>query len=281
MPEMTGLSLCRELRARSSEYTYIVLLTSRSGSQNAVAALDAGVDDFVSKPFEPQELMLRLRAGERILALESRDLTIFSLAKLAESRDPETGAHLERMREYCHILGEELLRRKEFPEVLDADYVEMIYQTSPLHDIGKVGIPDRVLLKKGRLTEEEFEIMKQHVRIGGETLEAAVRAHPEARFLQMARDIAMSHHEKYNGRGYPLGLAGDQIPLCGRIVAVADVYDALVTRRSYKPAFSHAKACGTICEGRGQHFDPRIVAAFVAVQDRFHEVRRRFSDSCP
>ncbi len=224
---------------------------------------------------------MRLRAGERVLGLESRDLTIFSLAKLAESRDPETGAHLERMREYCRLLGEELLRRQEFPDVLDADYVAMIYQTSPLHDIGKVGIPDSVLLKKGRLTSQEFEIMKRHVTIGGETLEAAVSAHPEARFLRMARDIAMSHHERFNGSGYPLGLAGDDIPLCGRIVAVADVYDALVTRRIYKPAFSHAKATGIIMSGSGKHFDPRIVQAFQAIAPRFHEIRQRFSEPEP
>jgi putative two-component system response regulator len=189
MPGMNGIELCRQIRHRAGHYIYVILVTSRRGTDSVVQGLEAGADDFIAKPFQPEELCVRVRAGERILALASRDVTIFSLAKLAESRDPETGAHLERMREYCRALAEQLSSQDEFQDVVDGEYVEMIYLTSPLHDIGKVGIPDSVLLKPGRLTPDEFEVMKQHTVLGGQTLNAALQAHPEARYLQMARDI--------------------------------------------------------------------------------------------
>lgn len=277
MPGISGPELCRKIRQRIDRYVYIILLTMRSDTQDVVEGLDAGADDFLSKPFQPDELCVRVRAGERILAISSRDVTIFSLAKLAESRDPETGAHLERVREYCRLIGEDLAQQPGFSELVDGDYVQTIYLTSPLHDIGKVGIPDRILLKPGRLTTEEFEIMKQHTVVGGETLDAAHNAYPEARYLQMARDIAWTHHEKYDGSGYPHGLAGEDIPLCGRIVALADVYDALTTKRVYKEAYSHEYARNIILEGSGKHFDPDIVASFLRVEEQFCEVHRRFA----
>jgi putative two-component system response regulator len=270
MPGMTGVELCAEIRRRSaSGYVYVILLTSRQGTRNIVDGMNSGADDYVHKPFQPEELVVRIRAGERILALESRELIIFSMAKLAESRDPETGAHLERMREYSRTIAEHLSRQAKFRDQVDGEFVQLIYMTSPLHDIGKVGIPDRILLKPGRLTSEEFEIMKQHTEIGARTLDAAASAHPGAKFLCMAREIAYSHHEKFDGSGYPEGLAGDDIPLCGRIVALADVYDALTTKRVYKPAFSHEKAKAIIQEGRGSHFDPAIVDAFEASEEQF------------
>jgi putative two-component system response regulator len=280
MPRMTGVELCRRIRQRhAGGYVYVILLTSRSGTRNVVEGLNAGADDFLSKPFEPQELCVRLRAGERILSLEGRDLTIFAMAKLAESRDPETGAHLERIREYSRVLAEHLSRRPGFRDQLDDESIQTLYLTSPLHDIGKVGVPDRVLLKPGRLTPEEFEIMKRHTTIGGETLEMVSRAHPGAQFLQMARDIAWSHHEKFDGSGYPRGLAGGRIPLCARIVSLADVYDALTTKRVYKPAFPHEKAREIILEGDGTQFDPAVVEAFVEREDQFLAVRRQFADA--
>jgi len=279
MPKMTGVELCRRVREEcSGGYIYFILLTSRHGTRSVVEGLDAGADDFLTKPYHPQELRLRLRTGERILGLGSRELTIFSLAKLAEYRDQDTGAHLERMREYCRLIAVELSRQEKFRGQMGANYVQLIHLTSPLHDIGKVGIPDRVLLKPGRLTEEEFEIMKQHAVIGSETLDSAARAYPEAEFLRMARDLARSHHEKFDGSGYPDGLAGEDIPLCARIAALADVYDALTTKRVYKPAFSPEKSRDIILEGRGSHFDPDVVDAFLAVEDRFEEIRRQFQD---
>lgn len=282
MPGMTGVDLCREIRKRSaSGYIYFILLTCRTGTRDLIDGLRAGADEFLSKPFDPLELEVRLRVAERILSLESRDVVIFSLAKLAEARDPETGTHLERIREYCRVLGQHLCGLDEFRDQVDGDFVQMLYLTSPLHDIGKVGIPDNVLLKPGSLTREEFEIMKQHASIGGATLRAAAEAHPEAKYLQMARDIALSHHEKYDGSGYPAGLRGDEIPLCGRIVALADVYDALTTARVYKPAYPHEVARSIIIEGRGRHFDPVMVDAFLANESAFVHIRERFEDVQP
>lgn len=279
MPKMTGVELCRQIRKRpSSSYTYVILLTAQGGTKSVVEGLEAGADDFITKPFQPEELHVRLRAGERLLSLESRDITIFALAKLAESRDPETGAHLDRIREYCRVVCEYLLKHGPYVDLVDGDYVRLVYLTSPLHDIGKVGIPDNVLLKPGALTDEEFAVMKQHTLIGGETLNAALQARPEAQYLKMARDIALSHHEKFDGTGYPLGLKHEEIPLCGRIVALADVYDALTTKRVYKSAFTHEKARSIILEGSGKHFDPAIVEAFLENEDKFVSIRQRFAE---
>ena len=280
MPGMTGVDLCRSIRRRQfSGYVYFILLTSLGRKENLILGLDAGADDFVAKPFDPDELEVRLRVAERIVSLESRDLIIFALAKLAESRDPETGAHLERMREYSRVLAEELSRTKKYSDTIDADYVRTIFVTSPIHDIGKVGIPDYVLLKPGRLTPEEYEIMKQHTVIGAQTLDAAMHGLPSAGFLRFARDIAWTHHERFDGTGYPRGLAGEDIPLCGRIVAVADVYDALTTKRVYKEAFSHERARSIIIDGRGTAFDPDIVDAFLARETDFLDIKQRLDDA--
>ena len=228
MPGMSGLELCRQIRGSSfMNYIYVILLTARSQASDSIEGMSAGADDFIIKPFQPTELTLRVRAGERLLGLETRDLLIFALARLAESRDSDTGAHLERVRTYSRIIAEHLLKQPKFHGIVNADFVRLIYLTSPLHDIGKVAIPDSVLLKPGPLTHDEFEIMKAHTTKGAATLDAALREYPTAHYLRMARDIAASHHEWYDGTGYPLGLAGHAIPLCGRIVALADVYDAL------------------------------------------------------
>ena len=280
MPKMSGLELCREIRRRqSSGYTYVIMLTSHEGTQRIVEGLDAGADDFISKPFDPHELLVRMNAGERILSLESRDVTIFTFAKLAESRDKDTGAHLERIREYSRILSIYLEKHGPYVGQIDGDFVQLVYLTSPLHDIGKVAVPDAVLLKPGPLTPDEFEIMKRHASVGWETLNAALRGHPEAKFLRMARDIAGSHHEKFDGSGYPLGRKGYDIPLCGRIVALADVYDALTTKRVYKPAFSHEKARSIIRAASGTHFDPAIVDAFLENEDAFCAILRKFAEN--
>jgi putative two-component system response regulator len=279
MPEITGLQLCRDIRGGDfPDYIYFILLTARNRPEDIVEGLSAGADDFITKPFNPAEMCVRVRAGERILSLETRDLAIFALAKLSESRDWETGAHLERMRNYCRILAQDLSEQPQFQAQVNQEYVRLIYQTSPLHDIGKVGIPDSVLLKPGRLSDTEFAIMKMHTIIGAKTLQAAVRHHPRARFLRMARDIALSHHEHFDGSGYPRGKAGTDIPLCGRIVALADVYDALTTKRIYKDQFSHEVARAIIINETGKHFDPEIVEAFFRTETRFAAVRERLAE---
>jgi putative two-component system response regulator len=279
MPEMSGVELCRAIRAGDSAgYIYVVLLSARVSAADTVEGLSAGADDFMTKPFNPAELAVRVGVGERILSLETRDLTIFAMAKLAESRDPETGAHLERVCSYCRVLATHLACLPKFQHEVDGAYARLIYLTSPLHDIGKVAIPDCVLLKPGRLSDREFEMMKEHTTLGARTLEAALREHPEARFLRMARDIAATHHERWDGTGYPKQLKGTDIPLCGRIVALADVYDALTTKRVYKGAFTHDVARSIILEGKGTHFDPDIVDAFIANEAQFHDIRARFAD---
>src|SRR5580698_8722467 len=182
MPVMSGIDLCRAVRAEDMfGYIYFILLTSKNNKQERVEGLTAGADDFLGKPFDPPELLARIGVGERILSMETREVAIFAMAKLAESRDPETGAHLERVRGYSRILAQHLAGVEPFNKIVTAEYIRLIYQTSPLHDIGKVGIPDSVLLKPGRLSDREFEIMKTHCILGAQTLDAALRQFPNVK----------------------------------------------------------------------------------------------------
>lgn len=206
-----------------------------------------------------------------------RDMTVFALAKLAESRDPETGGHLERVQQYAVALARDLKEHRRFPEI-DDEFIDMVRVASPLHDIGKVSIPDCVLLKPGPLDADEWEIMKSHSSSGRETLDRAIDQFQEADFLIMARDIAAHHHERYDGTGYPDGLAGDDIPLAARIFAVADVYDALISRRVYKPAYAHPVARNYIREASGGHFDPRVVAAFDSCEQQLVAALKVFGE---
>lgn len=280
MPEMDGLELCRRVRAGDvGRYVFIIMLTSRGGQADLLQGLRAGADDFLTKPFDPVELSVRLSVAERITSLETRDLMIFGMAKLAESRDRDTGSHLERVRLYCRILTDQLSTHAKHSATITREFVRLIYLTSPLHDIGKVGIPDAILLKADRLTEQEREVMKSHTHIGADTLAAALREFPGAQFLAMAKDIALSHHEKWDGSGYPHGLSGENIPLCARIVAVADVYDALRSQRVYKVAMNHEETRAEILKGSGRHFDPDIVGAFLAVESQFEAIATRMADS--
>jgi len=277
MPEMDGIELCRAMRALNLDhYTYFILLTARTGSGEIVSGLAAGADDFISKPFDPAELEMRIKVGIRTAALDTRDAAIFALAKLAESRDPETGAHLERVRTYSRLLATKLLELGHFTDQIDADFVRLIYATTPLHDIGKVAIPDSILLKPGRLSDAEFAVMKAHTTIGAETLEAVLEKYPWVPFLRIAHEIALYHHEHWDGTGYPTHTAGDDIPLPARIMAVADVYDALVSKRVYKNAMEHDIAAAIIRDESGTHFDPRVVEAFIALEEDFKKVREHF-----
>lgn len=279
MPEISGPELCRQIRNTDfGGYIYIILITSRQQEDDVVEGISAGADDFLTKPLRLPELCVRVRAGERLLSIETRDMAIFAMAKLVESRDPETGAHLERMRYYSRILARELARSRKFSGEISTEYIHLIYLTSPLHDIGKIGIPDSVLLKPGRLSDREFEIMKQHTTIGATMLEAASEQYPGVQFLRMARDIALTHHEQFDGSGYPSGLVGEAIPLCGRIVALADVYDALTSKRVYKEAFAHDVAKAIVLDERGKHFDPEIVDAFSRTEDEFIAIHESFAE---
>lgn len=276
MPGIDGLELCRRIRQQERPaYLYFILLTSSDAADNILQALNAGADEFLHKPIRPAELLARVRAAERVLALETRDLAIFALAKLAESRDPDTGHHLHRVRRYARVLAEHL-RSQSGNKEINADFVQLIYLTSPLHDIGKVGLPDAVLLKPGKLSPPEFEVMKTHTTIGAETLAAAEQQFPEVNFLRMAHDITLHHHERYDGTGYPRALAGERIPLSARIVALADVYDALISKRVYKSAYDHKQARDIILQDSGRHFDPRLVDAFQANEAEFLRILDRY-----
>src|SRR5438105_2624820 len=240
MPQVDGITLCQQVREISAHYVYFILLTSHRSLEHIVKGLSAGADDFIAKPFNPEELLLRVHAGERILSLESRDMVVFAMAQLAESRDRETGKHLERVRRYALVLTRRLMKEPAFAGRIDDRFAQLIYETSPLHDIGKVGVPDAVLLKPGKLTPEEFATMQMHTTRGAATLDAALERFPDAQFLRFARDIAAYHHERFDGTGYPRGLCGEEIPLCARIVAVADVYDACRSKRVYRAAMTHS-----------------------------------------
>jgi putative two-component system response regulator len=203
---------------------------------------------------------------------ESQMATIFALVKLAESRDDETGAHIERTASFCRLLAEKARTLLQYRSVITDEYVATIYRASPLHDIGKVGISDLILLKPGKLTPEEFTIMKTHVEIGYQTLKNIDKRFQNNAFIQMGLDITRYHHEKWDGSGYLFGLKGEAIPLSARMMALADVYDALRSKRVYKPAFPHEKAMEIILEGRGKHFDPALVDLFAASHKEFEEL---------
>ena len=280
MPKMDGLELCRKIRSSNlGGYTYIIVLTSQNKTSDTITALEAGADDYMAKPCERIELLHRLRAGQRLISMASRDVAIFALAKLTESRDPETGEHLERIRSYCRLLADYVIRKGVVSEAEAPNFLETVVQTSPLHDIGKIGIPDSVLLKPSRLSDAEFAVMKQHATIGGNTLDSVSRKYPDIAYLATARDIALYHHEHYDGNGYPHGLKGAEIPLAARIMALADVYDALTSRRVYKSAIDHDLSRGIILEDEGKQFDPMLIEGFLAYEPGFQEIRGDFEQA--
>jgi len=286
----------------------VIMITALDDVDSAVRCIEMGAVDYVTKPFNPILLRARVDANlgrkrisdreehrreeiernnvslseevrAKVLEISQSQLAaIFAMSKLAESRDPETGEHLERMREYCKLLSEKLGRMPKFQSIIDKAFIDNIYAASPLHDIGKVGIDDSVLLKPGALSDEEWVIMKQHPVIGAETLREVDRQHPGNDFIHTGIEIAESHHEKWDGSGYPYGLSGESIPLVARILALGDVYDALISRRCYKDAFSHEKSRGIIEEGHGSHFDPDVVSAFFEAEDDFKRVRQEYRD---
>ena len=208
----------------------------------------------------------------------TRDASILGLASLAETRDNETGGHILRTQNYVRALAEQMSGNPLYSALLDEKTIDLLYKSAPLHDVGKVGIPDNILLKPGKLTDDEFSVMKQHPQIGADALQVAENQLGSNSFLKTAREISLTHHEKWDGSGYPNGLKGEDIPISGRLMAVADVYDALISKRIYKPAFSHDKATAIILEGKGTHFDPAVIEAFTAIENRFIEIASEFSD---
>ncbi len=222
-------------------------------------------------------MVARIEARTEELA-RTRDVTILSLATLAETRDNETGAHILRTQRYVRILAEHLKDHPAFAAELTDENITLMFKSAPLHDVGKVGIPDAILLKPGKLSDEEFTTMKTHAQLGADALAVAERELGSNSFLRYAREIALTHHEKWDGSGYPQGLSGNTIPISGRLMAVADVYDALISKRVYKPAFPHEKAMGILREGAGSHFDPDVIAALDASEEQFRAIARQYGD---
>lgn len=273
----TKVASCLERKALRDEQKKLLATIEE---QNRL--LEKGVESQVLKLMttENQNELLEKKIQAQLIELNASQLTaIFAMSKLAESRDPDTGEHLERVREYCTLISKELKKTKQYSSVIDDQFINNIYTASPLHDIGKVGIPDSILLKKDGLTPDEWEIMKTHSTIGAETLRAVAKQHPNNTFIRAGIDIAESHHEKWDGSGYPHGQKEQDIPLVARIVALSDVYDALTSRRCYKEAYSHQESCEIIVSEKRKHFDPAIVDIFVAVNDQFHNIRTAYQDS--
>jgi putative two-component system response regulator len=276
MPIIDGFEVIRTIRAEESHYTYLIVLSSLEDRTSLVQALELGADDYLPKPISPEELNLRLMHGGRLIRLDSMDDLVFGMAELSGYRSGETGQHLRRVQQYCQILSSHLLA--EYPDLnLTQALVKDIVNASPLHDIGKVAVPDAILHKPGPLNREEYEQIKPHASIGGKLLWGLYRKNG-SNFLKLAYEIAISHHEKWDGTGYPDGLMGHKIPLAARIMAVADVYDALTSHRCYKEALPTEKAAKIISDGAGRHFDPLMVEAFTATRENWPKVAEELQD---
>jgi len=296
MPDMDGYQVCDHFKAQPTlKSVPIIFLSAMQDTDAKVLAFNHGGVDYATKPFIFEELLARvsthieLHQLQQDLELRNESLnqtifaqqqeisaaqlsTIVALAKLAESRDDDTGLHIDRVGSFSRRLAQAAQNHSTRNAELNDHYVEMIYHASALHDIGKVGIADAILQKPGKLNSDEFDIMKTHPTIGFLTLETIVKSYPNNQMVSMGSDIAKSHHEKWNGSGYPEGLSGEAIPLSARIVAIADVYDALRSKRPYKTPFSHQQAVDIILEGRGVHFDPELIRLFESIHHEFDQI---------
>lgn len=304
MPDVDGYEVCRQLKANpASQGIPVIFLTAKSDAEDEQIGLSLGAVDYITKPISPAILLARvatqlaLKASADFLRdkndfleqevarrtqelSDAQDVTILAMTSLAETRDSDTGNHIRRTQHYVKALAEALIAHPRFADKLSTQIINVLFKSAPLHDIGKVGIPDRILLKPSSLSVEEFDIMKTHTTLGFEAIEQAEKTlGTQVPFLQMAKEIALSHQEKWDGSGYPQGLKGDAIPMSARLMAVADVYDALISQRVYKPALPHDRAVQIIFQGRGSHFDPDMVDAFIGIQDEFNDIAQRFKDA--
>ncbi len=291
MPGMDGFQVCDQLQHNPKlKDIPVIFTTGLDDTENKIKAFSLGGVDYITKPFHFEELearvwtQIRLHMLKRSLAaqklneekiralLVAQQATIFALAKLAEYRDEDTGTHLERVREYCRLLAVNLREESSYGPSIPADFAEQIYHASPLHDIGKVAIPDGILLKPGKLTPEEFAVIMKHPVVGGEYLQDVYNNYCSNVFIGMGIEIALYHHERWDGKGYPDGIIGKNIPLSARIMAVADCYDALRADRCYRKGFSHAQVKLMILEESGSHFDPEICKSFLALEAEFEKI---------
>ncbi|MDR1250770.1 MAG: response regulator [Treponema sp.] len=284
MPDLDGFDVISRLKQNPYlDRIPVIFLTARHDAAVEVKALESGARDFITKPVEKSILLHRIELHLRLNSYQVKteetvtvlsDSIATSFAELIECRDENTGGHVIRSSRLVESLGRDLIKNGLFAEELTPSELCLIVRASPLHDIGKIAISDRVLLKAGRLDDEEFAIMKRHAAIGGEILERMYQRIPTQHYLRYASLIAVSHHERYDGKGYPNGLKGDNIPVCGRIMAVADVYDALMDNRVYRTGMNHSQACDIILGGKGTQFDSRVVEAFENIKDTLAEQYR-------
>jgi len=304
MPGMDGYEVCQRLKHDPRTMNIpVIFLTARSEMEDEKKGLELGAVDYIIKPISPPIVLARvknhlalkavadfLRGKNDLLELEVakrtleviaiQDVTILVMASLAETRDVDTANHIRRTQFYVKALAERLRTHPRFAWFLTDSNIGMLFKSAPLHDIGKIGIPDRILLKPGRLEPHEFEIMKMHTTLGHDAIAHAENAlGTNVDFLSFAKSIALSHQEKWDGSGYPQGLAGDDIPIVARLMAVADVYDALISRRVYKESMPHESAMQIMIKERGTHFDADVIDAFVEIQDEFRAIAQRFADS--
>jgi putative two-component system response regulator len=291
MPDMDGYEICEHLKQNPDlKDIPVIFMSAMTSMGDKIKGFKVGGVDYITKPYHPEEVRARVHTHLSLSALrhkleyqklvelkvrevsEAQQATIFALAKLAEQRDDDTGAHLERVRDYCELLAQQLATDSPYADHITDDFIVCIQHASPLHDIGKVAIPDSVLLKPGKLTPEEFEIMKSHTIIGAENLQTVFNKYADNPFIGMGIEIALYHHERWDGAGYPDGLVGRNIPLSARIMAVADCYDALRSNRCYRKGFDHEKVKEMLLEEDGTHFDPVVIKAFLTLEERFSHI---------
>lgn len=303
MPGMDGYEVLAALRADPATSDIpVIFVTAMDSTGDEEHGLDCGAVDYITKPIHPAIVQARVRTqlelkrardflrdqnsyleaevGRRMSENQLiQEVSIHALARLAETRDPETGNHLRRTQEYVRTLATSLLQHPRFAGYIETRGVDNLARSAPLHDIGKVGIPDHILLKPGKLTPDEWEIMKTHAELGSKAIaQAEADAEKPVEFLAIAKEIAHFHHEKWDGSGYPVGLSGDEIPISARLMALADVFDALICKRVYKPAFTLNDARRIIVEGSGHHFDPDVVNAFLGAYGRFTAIAQAYAE---
>ena len=303
MPVLDGYETCRRLKEDEKlKDIPIIFLTAKNTVNDEEKGFSLGAVDYIFKPISPPILLARIKT--HLMLKQARDflidkniylqaevakrvseinmmqeVSIAAMASLAETRDNETGGHIRRTQYYINELALDMRQHELFQDMLSMENIQLLVKSAPLHDIGKIGIPDYILLKPGKLTVEEFEIMKTHTTLGRNAIIRAeeMQEQPDT-FLRFAKEIAYSHHEKWNGSGYPQGLIGDAIPISGRLMAVADVYDALISKRVYKDAMPHVAAVELIYKDMGTHFDPTVVESFLRIEQRFLEISAHYSD---
>lgn len=309
MPEINGYKVCHELKKNAdTEKIPVIFISSLNDVDDKVRAFRVGGVDYITAPFQAEEVKARVKTHleiqsahrelhkhnnhlEELVQEQIKDIlktkdellnaqysTVLAMSKLVESRDQFTGSHLERVQFYCQLIASEFMNRGLYERIIDSKFVTTLFNSCPLHDIGKILVPDNILMKESALTEGEFEIMKNHATAGSDYLKTVLASYPNNSFIKMGVEIAKHHHEKWDGSGYPDGLKGDDIPVSAQIMALADVYDALTSKRPYKEAFSHEKSCEIILRERGKQFSPTLCDLFEEIAGSFEQVKCLIED---